>query len=35
MIEIDIQNRAMKGTCKAKDFKKEFDEFKDMLKVRR
>jgi len=31
MIEIDIKNRIIKGSCKAKDFKKEIDKLKDLF----
>jgi len=31
MIEIDIEKKTIKGSCKAKDFKKEIDKLKDLF----
>ncbi len=31
MIKIDFERRTISGKCKAKDFKKDFQELKDMI----
>jgi hypothetical protein len=35
MIEIDVQNKTIKGKCKAKDFKQEIEMLREELEARK